>query len=198
LNNQFCDTLTRSSVNGIFTSGQTSTVNIASFESSGVDLEINYAFDLADLFRSDSNLGDANIRLVSTHVDSLSVTPVPGGGADDELGELNTFIGGAAPEDVVNLDLTWFRNNLSVNYQYTYRSSVLRLEKADLAQKPDTLFPFDTDSRQRHDLSAVYQFNDNFEIFGGVNNFTEPSREIGFIPIDRVFFFGVKYATSGW
>ncbi len=198
LNNQFCDTLTRSSVNGIFTSGQTSAVNIASFESSGVDLEINYAFDITDLFGSSSNLGDANIRLVGTHVDSLSVTPVPGGGADDELGELNTFLGGAAPEDVVNLDLTWFRNDLSVNYQYTYRSSVLRLEKADLAQKPDTLFPFDTKSRQRHDLSAVYSFNDNFEIFGGVNNFTKPSREIGFIPIDRVFFIGAKYATSGW
>ena len=198
LNNVFCDTLTRSSVNGIFTSGQTSAVNIASFESSGVDLEINYAFDITDLFGSSSNLGDARIRLVSTHVDSLSVTPVPGGGADDELGELNTFLGGATPEDVVNLDLTWFRNDLSVNYQYTYRSSVLRLEQADLAQKPDTLFPFDTDSRQRHDLSAVYQFNDNFEIFGGVNNFTQPSREIGFIPIDRVFFIGAKYATSGW
>ena len=123
---------------------------------------------------------------------------MPGGGADDELGELSTFLGGAAPEEVVNLDLTWFRNDLSVNYQYTYRSSVLRLEQADLAQKPDALFPFDTDSRQRHDLSAVYQFNDNFEIFGGVNNFTKPSREIGFIPIDRVYFFGVKYATAGW
>ena len=198
LNNQFCDTLTRSSVNGIFTSGQTSAVNIASFESSGVDLEINYAFDITDLFGSSSNLGDANIRLVGTHVDSLSVTPVPGGGADDELGELDTFLGGAAPEDIVNLDLTWFRNDLSVNYQYTYRSGVLRLEKADLAQKPDTLFPFDTKSRNRHDLSAVYQFNDNFEIFGGVNNFTKPSREIGFIPIDRVFFIGARYATAGW
>ena len=198
LNNQFCDTLTRSSVNGIFTSGQRSTVNIAFFESSGVDLEINYAFDITDLFGSGSNLGDARIRLVGTKVDSLSVVPVPGGGADDELGELETFLGGAAPEDIVNFDLTWFRNDLSVNYQYTYRSSVLRLEKADLAQKPDTLFPFDTDSRQRHDLSAVYQFNDNFEIFGGVNNFTQPSREIGFIPIDRVFFIGAKYATAGW
>ena len=198
LNNQFCDTLTRSDVNGIFTSGQTSAVNIAFFESSGVDLEINWAFDITDLFGSSSNLGGANIRLVGTKVDSLSVVPVPGGGADDELGELSTFLGGAAPEEVVNLDLTWFRNDLSVNYQYTYRSSVLRLEQADFAQKPDALFPFDTDSRQRHDLSAVYQFNDNFEIFGGVNNFTNPSREIGFIPIDRVFFFGVKYATAGW
>jgi len=190
LNNQFCDTLSRNPNNGIFTAGQTSSVNIAFFESSGVDLEINYAFELG-------NFGDANVRLVGTKVDSLSVVPVPGGGADDELGELSTFLGGAQPEEVVNLDLTWFRNDLSVNYQYTYRSSVLRLEQADLAQKPDALFPFDTDSRQRHDLSAVYQFNDNFEIFGGVNNFTKPSREIGFIPIDRVFFIGAKYA-AGW
>jgi outer membrane receptor protein involved in Fe transport len=191
LNNQFCDTISRNPGNGILTAGQTSAVNIAFFESSGVDLEVNYALELG-------NFGDANIRLVGTKVDSLSVTPVPGGSADDELGELSTFLGGAQPEEVVNLDLTWFRNDLSVNYQYTYRSSVLRLEQADLAQKPDALFPFDTDSRQRHDLSAVYQFNDNFEIFGGVNNFTKPSRELGFIPIDRVFFFGVKYATAGW
>ena len=191
LNNQFCDTISRNPGNGILTGGQTSAVNIASFESAGVDLEVNYALELG-------NFGDANIRLVGTKVDSLSVTTVPGGGADDELGELNTFLGGAQPEEVVNLDLTWFRNDLSVNYQYTYRSSVLRLEQADLAQKPDALFPFDTRSGQRHDLSAAYQFNDNFEIFGGVNNLSKPSRELGFIPIDRVYFFGVKYATAGW
>jgi outer membrane receptor protein involved in Fe transport len=198
LNNQFCDTLSRSPVNGIFTSGQTSAVNIAFFESSGVDLEIVYNTDIAELFGSSSSLGDARIRLVGTKVDSLSVVPVPDGGADDELGELDTFLGGAAPKDVVNLDLTWLRNDWSVNYQYTYRSSVLHLEQTDLAQKPDTLFPFKTKSRDRHDLSAIYQFNDNFEVFGGVNNLTKPSREIGFIPIDRVFFIGARYATAGW
>ena len=194
LNNQFCNLLSRSSVTGFFTDGQTSTVNIAFFESSGVDLEIVYAFDVADLFRSASSLGDARIRLVGSKVDSLGIVPVPGGGADDELGELDTFLGGAAPENVVNVDLTWFRNDLSVNYQYTYQSSVLRLEKADLALKPDTLFPFDTRSRQRHDLSASYNFNENLEIFGGVNNLTKPSREIGFIPVDRVFFLGATYS----
>ncbi len=194
LNNQFCDLLARSSVTGFFTDGQTSTVNIAFFESSGVDLEFLYTFDVAELFSSASSLGDARIRLVGTKTDSLSMVTVPGGGADDELGELDTLLGRAAPENVVNLDLTWFRDNLSVNYQYTYRSSMLRLEQADLALKPDTLFPFDTRSRVRHDLSATYRLNDNFELFGGVNNLTKPSREIGFIPVDRVLFLGATYS----
>jgi outer membrane receptor protein involved in Fe transport len=173
-------------------------VNIAFFESSGFDLEINYVFDVADLFRSDSNLGYTNIRLLGTRTDSLSVIPVPGGDADDELGELYTFLGGPAPKDIVNFDVTWSRENLKVNYQYTYRSGVLRLEKADFAAKPDTLFPFDTKSRKRHDLSATYQFNDNWQVFGGVNNFTKPKREIGFIRVDRVYFFGVRYAKDRW
>jgi len=197
LNNQFCDTLERSSINGIFTAGQTSTVNIGSFESSGIDLEVNYAFDVANLFRSDSNLGDAYIRLVGTKLESLSVISVPGNDPDDELGELNTLLGGPAPEKIVNLDVTWSGEKLSVNYQYSYISSMLRLDKRALAQKPDTQFPFNTKSRKRHDLSAVYQFNDNLQIFGGVNNFTRPSREIGFIPVDRVYFFGVRYSKGG-
>ena len=185
--------LARSSVTGFFTDGQTSTVNIAFFESSGVDLEFLYTFDVAERFSSASNLGDARIRLVGTKTDSLSMVTVPGGGADDELGELDTLLGRAAPKNVVNLDLTWFRDNLSVNYQYTYQSSVLRLEKADLALKSDTLFPFDTRSKVRHDLSASYRLNDNFELFGGVNNLTKPSREIGFFPVDRVLFLGATY-----
>jgi outer membrane receptor protein involved in Fe transport len=197
LNNQFCDTLTRSSINGIFTAGQTSTVNIGSFESSGIDLEVNYAFEVANLFRSDSHLGDANIRLVGTKLDSLSVISVPGNDPDGELGELNTLLGGPAPENIVNLDVTWSRENLSVNYQYSYISGMLRLDRTALAQKPDTQFPFDTKSRKRHDLSAAFQFNDNLEIFGGINNLSKPSREIGFIPVDRVYFFGVRYFTGG-
>ena len=197
LNNQFCDTLTRSSINGIFTAGQTSTVNIGSFESSGIDLEVNYAFDVANLFRSDSNLGDANIRLVGTKLDSLSFVTVPGNDPEDELGQLSTLLGGPAPEDIVNLDVTWSRENLSVNYQYSYISSMLRVDKRALAQKPDTQFPFDTKSRQRHDLSAAFQFNDKLEIFGGINNLSKPSREVGFIPVDRVYFFGVRYFTGG-
>ena len=190
LNNQFCDTLERSSINGIFTAGQTGTVNIGSFESSGFDLEVNYAFELG-------GFGDANIRLVATKLDSLSVVSVPGNDPDDELGELNTLLGGPAPEDIVNLDVTWSRENLSVNYQYSYISGMLRLDKTALAQKPDTQFPFDTKSRQRHDLSAAFQFNDNLEFFGGINNLSKPSREVGFIPVDRVYFFGVRYFTGG-
>ena len=190
LNNQFCDTLERSSINGIFTAGQTSTVNIGSFESSGIDLEVNYAFELG-------GFGDAYIRLVGTKLDNLDIITVPGGELADELGQLNTLLGGPAPEEIVNLDLTWTRQKWSVNYQYTYVSSMLRVGKRALAQKPDIQYPFDTKSRKRHDLSAVYRFNDNLQIFGGVNNFTKPSREIGFIPVDRVYFFGVRYSKGG-
>ena len=138
---------------------------------------------------------------MGTRLESFSVTPVPGGAPDDELGELTTFLsgsplGGAAPRHVLNMDLTWRWKKLSVNYQYRYQSSVLRLEKADLATKPDTLFPFETRAFHNHDLSFNYMLNDNFNLYAGVNNLAKPSREIGFVRRDRVFFVGANFSIG--
>ena len=85
-----------------------------------------------------------------------------------------------------------------MNYQYRYESSLLRLEKADLASKPDSLFPFDTRSRERHDFGFGYRFNESVSIFGGVNNFTKPGREVGFVRDDRVFFLQATYSNAGF
>lgn len=196
LDNQFCALLSRAPVTGFFNDGQTSTVNIAFFESSGIDLEAIYRFDVAALFGGDADLGDARIRVVGTRLESLSVTPVPGGEPDDELGELTTFLGGSSPRHVLNVDLTWRWKKLSVNYQYRYQSGVLRLEKADLAAEPDTLFPFETRAFHNHDLSFNYMLNENFNLYAGVNNLAKPSREIGFTRRDRVFFLGANFSIG--
>ena len=196
LDNVFCETISRSSTTGNIRSGSTRTENVAFFETSGIDLEARYGFDVADLFGSQSNLGDVGLRLAGTRAESLSTVRSIGGEPIDSLGVSGDETIGAAPRYVLNFDLTWSLDRLSVNYQYRYQSSLLRPSRRAFLNKPDLQFPLFTRPFHNHDISVNYQVNDNIEIYGGVNNLARPSREVGFTRRDRVLFFGANFSTD--
>ncbi len=81
----FCDLITRASFNGTLRSGisgvgfEQTNINIASLETSGIDLQVNYSFDIKDY-------GSVRLDYASTILDELSETSFPGAEAVDCAG----------------------------------------------------------------------------------------------------------------
>lgn len=193
IDNQFCALISRSPTTGNIQNGRQTTVNIASFLSSGIDLEANYRFSLAEMFGARSELGDIGLRLVGSRLNTLDLVTTAGGRVDDEVGEATTLLGGDAPQHIVNFDVTYRLDRLGFNYQYRRQSSVLLVEKTDLAAKPDLQSPTKTRAFRSHDISMSYQLGNGVKLFAGVNNLAKPSREIGTLRRDRIFFLGVDF-----
>ena len=198
LDNEFCAPIARSPLTGNIVSAAVQDVNIAFFQSAGIDFEAMYSFDLAGTFGSEADWGDVRARVVGTKLQRLDVVTSAGGVVDDEVGELTTLLGESAPEYIVNLDLTWFWRKFTLNYQYRWQSGTLRVERLDLQQEPDIQEPFETRDFHNHDISLNYQINDAINVFAGVNNLAKPPREIGFLRRDRVFFLGVRFRADSF
>jgi len=193
-----CDQFTRRADGGLnFLSSQQ--INFAALEASGVDFSANYKFDWAE-----NTLG---ARLVGSYQDKLNRFFNP-----SDLTEVNPDIQEVqTPELTGNLLLSWQRGPMNVGFQTTYQSKqflapITAAQAAGAADSdPDTLSHFQTylnGDRTNDvfifDVNGSYEFNDQFTIYGGVNNIadkdpfsTQTAWPVG--PRGRFVFLGVNY-----
>jgi outer membrane receptor protein involved in Fe transport len=207
LANQFCDAISRVDATEVTPAtplGQldgltVQAVNIASFESAGVDFEVNYKFDLADVFAQEKDWGSLRLSILGSKLEKLDLVTLQGGDVDDDLGEAGTLLGGSSPEWVVNTGIQWDYKEWTVGYAFRWQSEILRFEKLSLANNPDqqditTIKPLNV-----HDIVVRYRATDTIEIYGGVNNIFDEQPDIGQItlpigPEGRTLFVGMKAA----
>ncbi len=183
----FCSLFTRvSDPNSGFFGGlnflQTGQVNFAKLEAAGVDAEIVYSRDLFD--------GSLTLRANATYLDKLDefrsvITPDV---ADPEAGEIQL------PEWAGNFNARWGQDRLTLDYQARYvGNQALRLVETNTIDSIDN-------SRSGvlwiHDISASFDVNDRYSLYGGVQNvsderpfLTQPSFPAG--TRGRYFFVGV-------
>ncbi len=198
INNEFCDLIQRRADGGL-SFLEVVPVNVAFFETSGVDYEMNYAFDPAIIGMP--NIGRFNLRYVGSYLERLDVVSLPGQQADEERDEAVTLLGDDAPVHVGALDLTWFYERLSVNYRWRYRDRIFRdeIDEFDAAEEQGVILfePGRTSALSTHDVQVRYSFRDGADIYAGVNNFLDQEPDIGSLgtpvsPVGRFVYAGVS------
>ena len=110
---QFCGLVTRAP-NGTLASGfgtnygflQTN-LNIAELATSGVDVQVNYRFDLADMYSPLSDYGSVRIDYAATFLETLETTPFPGGAVVKCAGFFGNSCGTPSPEYRHRIMTTW-------------------------------------------------------------------------------------------
>lgn len=187
--NQFCDLIRRNDdplspqFNGLeFISQQQ--LNIGKLEASGVDFAARYQFDI-DAFQ-------VVLGVAGTWMDHLDrfFDPTDPSAVDPELGELQR------PEWAGNFTANVSRGPVVLNYQMQYiGEQALRdveIETVDQLFGPAGI----ADDTYVHDLSFSWNLNDQYQLFGGVNNIGDEQpfiTEFAFpvSPIGRFFFLGL-------
>lgn len=191
--NQFCDLIERGTVAG--NAGRVVSFNqipgnLATYETSGWDLNAQYRLDPAN-FGMERDIGTFNFSLVANLLDTLSFTEVSG--ADPT----NSQNRPGSPEYTATFDVTWNWKALSANYGFSYFNAVDRQSRQSLSNNPDLYaaeyrrFP----AREVHDIRVGYDVNDGLGLYAGVNNFTDQQPAIGTesYPVDalgRYFYVG--------
>jgi outer membrane receptor protein involved in Fe transport len=161
--------------------------NVAAFPTAGADFSINYTFSPSDRF------GQFHFSLVGGYLDEISFVPTIGADVDDDLLEVYN------PRWRGNASLTWSLNNLSINYGVNYWSKTRRYTTEVLEADPDIAAPqyLWYKKRMEHDIRAVYDIRNTYQIYGGVNNLFNAKPDFGerSYPVSglgRYFYAGVK------
>lgn len=189
--NDFCANFTRirdasSPQNLGFNFLRQSTINFARSEADGIDFATNYSFDVAN-----STIG---LRVVGTRQLSLDnfFDPTDLTNVNPELGELNR------PKWSGNATVSLENGPFSASVQGSYQSKQT-LRGAEIETVVATFGPTNgfSDESYIFDANASYEWNDNFTVYGGVNNFTGEDpfiTETAFpsSPRGRYFFGGVR------
>lgn len=158
-NNQFCQLIKRD------TSGNVSQVNstflnLAALETSGIDLQVNHSIDLGSgTLRTNAFIG---------FLGSYDVQSFPGESFVDEAGTVNGIANRAAdnnfhPEVKFTLSPTYEFGDASVGMRWRYTSSV-----DDLTGNNGNI-----DSYSLFDLSATYRLSDELILKASVNNLAD-------------------------
>ena len=185
INNQFCPLIDRSSATGGFTGLRQRELNFAKLETSGWEFAARYNFDLGD-HGFTLAAGGTYVEKLNNFFDPSDLTNV-----DPELGELQR------PEWSGSASLTWDWDALSVTWSTTYLDSqgLRAVEIEDVG----TVFSAENgiaDETFIHDISLNFDVNDNYTVYGGVNNIfnempfiTEQAYPVS--PVGTFFFLGV-------
>ena len=162
--------------------------NVAQFTTSGLDVDVNY------LLRTDRR-GTFNFHFVGNYLHKLQQIGIPGADPTDYR---NTFEY-PAPKYSFNFDASWVYKKLTLSYNLTWHSHVLRYTNDQIASDPNFVAPKYKyiKAKGEHDLYAAYDFNDMIQLYGGVNNFTDQKPDIGqpllpTEPLGRFFYIGAK------
>ncbi len=184
--NQFCDLVSRNGNTGGFNFLRQVSLNFARLETAGVEASMAYRFDLGD--------HSFNFAAAGTWVDKLNrfFDPADLTNIDPELGELQR------PEWSGNASLTWSWDKLDLTWSTTYLDSMaLRSVEVEDLGTVYSVANGTSDSTFIHDISFNFDLNDQFDIYGGVNNIFD---ELPFVteqaypvsPVGTFFFLGVR------
>ncbi|WP_269517763.1 TonB-dependent receptor plug domain-containing protein [Alteromonas sp. BMJM2] len=157
----FCSLITRSAAGslaaGTFGVGfQQTNLNIATLETSGVDLQVGYNFD--------TELGNIKLDYAATLLDALDTVPFPGGDAVECAGFFGNACGAPNPEYRHRFMATW-NTELDIDITATWR----HFGATDNDDENDNL-ETGFNSINYLDISATYYMSDNFELTLGALN----------------------------
>ncbi len=193
LDNQFCENIGRDPATGFVNDFLVGPANVAQFATSGADFTVNYGFQISP------TLGNFNLRLAGGYLDTLEFIPTPGAEVDDDREEA------FAPKWNGTLDLTWRKDNVTVNYGVNYFSKTRRYTTEQQEANPDLVEPryFFFREKWEHDVQVGWTTDDErFSFYTGVNNIFDRLPDVGSLNYPsnfrgRYFYAGVRVNLDG-
>jgi outer membrane receptor protein involved in Fe transport len=206
INNPFCALITRSGLAAVFpgTISQISVtqLNVAAFETDGIDFTATYHKETRDWFGED--YGSLDFHLIGNYLDKLTFTALPG---QAPVESANTFQGGIdgqpAPRWQTNLDTLWTYGDWQVDYNIDWYSAVLSATRQTFESVPNQVAPqfkYIPDHFVQN-VQVDYTVVPGWTAYAGINNlfYQKPSIGQQFLPVDplgRFFYVGLQVNTG--
>jgi outer membrane receptor protein involved in Fe transport len=189
LDNIYCDVISRSPTNGYVSFFTIIPENVASFETAGLDVNLNYRFTPFD------NLGTFNIQLQGNYLNKLEFVPTAGADPENERDSAAY----PAPKFSAMFDLTWTKGPMTMNYGINWWSKTRRITREQEAANPDYIGSEYIWYKEKweHEFFVGYDVDDRFTIYAGVNNLYDTKPDVGataypISAVGRSFFLGAK------
>ncbi|HWI87152.1 MAG TPA: TonB-dependent receptor [Sphingomonas sp.] len=188
LNNPFCQSFQREQGTGFIKSFVVSAQNVAAFTTSGLEVTVNY------MLRPAADIGTFNLHLVGGYLNDLTFIATVGGVPEQQRNR--TY----RPKYKGALDVTWNKGPVSIDYGLAWQGRTQRFTTIQLAANPDLSDPkyFYLKERWEHDISVSYDVGDRFQLYGGINNFTDQQPDIAALAgypvsaVGRFFYVGAR------
>ena len=195
LNNVFCDSITRQNggngagrITGFIVQGQ----NVAAFQTAGLDFNVSYRVDAADLGLG-SKAGTFNLRLFGNYLHKLTFVPILGSEPENDRGTQY------APKWQATLDLTWIMDPVTINYGFNFFSKTLRYSHNTVKGDPDIASHANIfyNARHTHDARVSWDVSDKrYQFYVGVNNIFNQKPDLATYypvsPLGRFIYAGFK------
>lgn len=189
LDNTFCQQFKRSE-NGDIDWFVQQSVNMASYKTSGTDIEANYEFGT-------TGWGDFRVNMIATYLEGFEYNPT--GFAEDldkDVGEYTN------PRWKARMTMGWTYGDFYLQALGKYRHSAV--SDLDHVAIPESRDYINIPSHTTWDLSGTYQYNDDLQVrFGVLNAFDKAPARNPFVYdgsdeglydiIGRSFFLGMNY-----
>jgi len=141
--------------------------NVGSLETSGIDLQASYAWDLDFGIGGGSEL---SIAFSATFVDELNIVPIAGLDTVNKCGgAFGRTCGLAKPETKLNTAINWTSGALTLGLRHRW-SDDTTLDEVVFGQDPATKAVPELDGANYIDLSFGYDVSDDFALWGGIIN----------------------------
>jgi outer membrane receptor protein involved in Fe transport len=161
--NFYCSLFGRDPASGNIINPTSTNANLATLETSGVDLQVDYGFDL-DALGLDPRYGSLDFNLVVSYLQEYNQTLLPGADPIERKGTVEAFtLGTAFPEYKLLTGVTYRVGPLDVGLRYRYVGELTNFDDPDESLA----------SVSYYDLNTRYEINDNLEVRAGIVNLTD-------------------------
>ncbi|MDB5467429.1 MAG: TonB-dependent receptor [Phenylobacterium sp.] len=157
--NIFCGLIRRDPASGEIVQATETNANLGSYETDGIDFQIDWGFGLGAIGLNDS-WGRLGFNYVGTYLLNFDVQSIPGGNIDHRAGTIGNTLGSNYSHWKTLLAANWTMDRISVGGRWRYISKVDDFFAGGQAAPAYNYF----------DIDAGWKINDMFEIRAGVNN----------------------------
>jgi len=166
----FCDLITRDSLGTLWLLPQAqivaTNINLAAYETSGVDLTLDYNLPIGDF-------GSLGFNLVGTYLDKFEIENIPGLGKYDCAGLYGPGCGTPLPEWRHKFRTSWmtpWNVDLSLTWRYIDAVTLTRASDQDLLQGSFNKVDEKLDAQNYIDLAAAWTLFEKYTVTFGINN----------------------------
>jgi len=162
--NTFCQNFQRDPLSGNIFGALETNANLATLLTSGVDLQVDWGFDLADMGLPD--YGSLQTQLVVGWLENWERTPFAGAPPVNRTGTIDSTFGNTFPEWKIFSSVDYSINDFSVGVRFR---RVGELTQFGTTGANTVILP----KTDYFDLNAAYSFNEMLQLRAGVVNLTD-------------------------
>jgi outer membrane receptor protein involved in Fe transport len=164
VNNIYCTFLGPRNINGNLQNARVETLNLGSYETAGLDMQVDWSVPLP------SDLGRINLNVVANHLIKFELQSLPQGPILNYRGlTAGAINGGALPIWKVNTTVAYQLGAFELSLRWRYIGPV---RDSSLATNPASTIP-GVPAYNYFDLSGRVEVTDNVELRGGIVNLTD-------------------------